>query len=46
MICSILIVFGAHKSKIIKSDPGEIVFKLTLDTVFVNSSAYIRRTQS
>ena len=38
MICS-TIVFGAHKSKIIKSDPGEIVFKLTLDTVFVNSSA-------
>ena len=32
-------LFGAHKSKIIKSDPGEIVFKLTLDTVFVNSSA-------
>ena len=32
-------VFGAHKSKIIKSSPGEIAFKLTLDTVFVNSSA-------
>ena len=32
-------VHGEHKSKIIKSDPGEIVFKLTLDTVFVNSGA-------
>ena len=38
IICSTT-VFGAHKSKIIKSGPGEIVFKLTLDTVFVNSSA-------
>ena len=33
------ILLGAHKSKIIKSDPGEIVFKLTLDTVFVASSS-------
>ena len=38
IICS-MTVFGAHKSKIIKSSPGEIAFKLTLDTVFVNSSA-------
>ena len=32
-------LFGAHKSEIIKSGPGEIVFKLSLDTVFVNSSS-------
>ena len=38
IICSATL-FGAHKSKIIKSDRGEIVFKLSLDTVFVNSSA-------
>ena len=38
IMCSTTL-FGAHKSKIIKSDPGEIVFKLSLDTVFVNSSS-------
>ena len=38
ILCSTT-VLGAHKSKIIKSVPGEIVFKLSLDTVFVNSSS-------
>ena len=38
IICSSTL-FGAIKSKIIKSDPGEIVFKLSLDTVCVTSSA-------